>query len=78
MLLALSILALANSLGPSTSLLAPITRLISNVLYFAWVGVYCLVTGTAAVTGQFWVLDALGGRGGQVCGNKFLDCRPWD
>lgn len=50
----------------------------SSVLYFAWVGLYCLVSWAAVVTGRVGVLDALGGRWGQVCGNKFAECRPWD
>ncbi|KAF1359768.1 hypothetical protein EJ07DRAFT_155709 [Lizonia empirigonia] len=50
----------------------------SSILYFAWVGLYCLVSWAAVVTGRFGVLDVLGGRWGQVCGNKFAECRPWD
>lgn len=62
-------------------LLSHFTILVStarqNVLFFAWVGAYFLIIRTAVVTGQWWVLDMLGGRTGQMCGNKFVECRPW-
>lgn len=46
-----------------------------NVLYYAWAGVYLSVAWFSGVTGQFWILDIFRGR---ICGNKFMECRPWD
>ncbi|KAJ4993338.1 hypothetical protein SVAN01_01313 [Stagonosporopsis vannaccii] len=70
---------------PLLALLAQLTHLTTclstafgEALFFARVGVYSAVVWTAVVSGQMWVLDVLGGRDGQVCGNKFVDCRPWD
>lgn len=82
LILAATILAatLSSPLSPSTQLqhlFAGAPAFFQGVLYRAWVGLYCFNAWFAVVTGQFWILDVLGGRAGQVCGNKFLDCRPW-
>jgi hypothetical protein len=45
---------------------------------FAWVGLYWSMVGLAVTMGHLWILDFLCGQDGQVCGNKFLYCRPWD
>lgn len=49
--------------------------LLPGVLFYAWVGLYIFIAWFLAVTGQFWILDVFRGR---ICGNKFMDCRPWD
>jgi hypothetical protein len=46
-----------------------------DVLFYARVGMYLAVAWFSGVTGQFWILDIFRGR---ICGNKFMDCRPWD
>ena len=46
-----------------------------GVLFYPWVGLYLFVAWFSGVTGQFWILDIFRGR---ICGNKFMDCRPWD
>jgi hypothetical protein len=46
-----------------------------DILFYARVGMYLAVAWFSGVTGQFWILDIFRGR---ICGNKFMDCRPWD
>lgn len=78
-LLLLSVIAglLAVGLG-SPTLLTTLSTAFVDVLYFVWVGVYFVIVWPAVVSGQFWVLDVLAGRQGQMCGNKFVECRPWE
>jgi hypothetical protein len=57
---------------------ANISTVFERFMFFAWAGLYCWVAWLAVTTGQLWILDFLGGQFGQMCGNKFLYCRPWD
>jgi hypothetical protein len=59
-------------------LFADARKSLESVLLYTWVGLYSSIAWFSVVTGQFWILDTLGGRWGQLCGNKFMKCRPWD
>ena len=59
-------------------LAANISTIFERFTLFTWIGLYCSVAWLVVTTGQLWILDILGGRNDQVCGNKFLYCRPWD
>ena len=75
---AIAFLSVRTSTATIGRLAANIYTILGAFKFFAWVGLYCLVAALAVNMGHLWILDFLGGRGGQMCGNKFLHCRPWD
>jgi hypothetical protein len=75
---AIALLFVYTPIATVEQLPANISTVFERFTFFAWAGLYCTVAWLAVTTGQLWIVDFLGGRHGQMCGNKFLYCQPWD
>lgn len=57
----------------ATNICAMISEMVLELLFYAWVGLYCFISWFSVVTGQFWTLDIFTGRWGAYVWKQVLE-----